>query len=91
MYYKNKTPYGAKIICVTEIVPENEGRKNDYDRVYHADLCTSHTTYMYRDAFERNYEPLSEDNFCQHCGGITIDGIVGQTPKGKQNACIGNT
>ena len=90
MYHKSKTPYGAKIINVSEILPEIEGQKSDCDRVYIRDLGDSSTdriSCIYRDAFERDYEPLGEGDFCRHCGSIVIDGIVGNTPKDIQAQC----
>ena len=35
MLYKNKTPYGAKVIDIIEILPEKEGQKSEWDRVFY--------------------------------------------------------
>ena len=70
MYYKNKTPYGARVIRVTEILLEREGEKSDYDRVFHFDVLQNTLCYMYRSQFEQDYEPLSDSDFCSTCGSV---------------------
>jgi len=68
MLYKNKTPYGERVIEVTEILPEKEGQESDWDRVFY--ICQEkHERYMYAETFKRDYEPIPENTLiCPHCG-----------------------
>jgi len=70
MFYKHKTSCGEKIIEVTEIITEKEGKIDEYDRVFYG-RPMANASYMYRFQFEQNYEPLPLPEgtpLCTHCG-----------------------
>ena len=62
MLYKNKTPYGAKLIRVTNI--------DDDGRIWHEQLDRPQGGYMWKKDFERMYVPVGSGDTCSHCGSI---------------------
>lgn len=72
MLYKNKTPYGARIIDVTSRTPEKEGKISSEDRINYL-TYEKQERYMYAHQLESDYEPIGEGCLCPHCGTLLID------------------
>ena len=70
MLYRNKTPYGEKLIEVTEILPETIHGKSAYDRVFYK-AATVKEGFIYAGAFECDYEPVPDgEAVCPCCGAV---------------------